>query len=120
MFDNPILNKLTENDIDYTVTKQGIKIEGFYKSGCITLIPLLNSNGYFISFKAIARYNDTRIITSFDDLVRFNYDWWMYSRDRGYDGWKNPDEKFANHFSRLGLITKFDWIFCESWRLIKD
>ena len=51
--DNPILNELTENDIEYTVTKEGIRLDGFYKSGSILLV--LDENN---TFMAIARYEE--------------------------------------------------------------
>jgi hypothetical protein len=96
--DNHILNQLTKNNIDYMVTKEGVKIDGFYKSDTILLV-LNDETGEFL---AIGRYDDKRQIRSFEDLIIYNYDWWLTSEHR-YKGWEKPNPKWIDFILKLGL-----------------
>jgi hypothetical protein len=95
----PIIRACVERGIDVTITKDGYKIDGFYKSGEVTLTT--NGDGYY----ARDRYDKITDIRDFDDLVYLNAHWWDKSKDR-LDGWKNPAEPWATEMVRLGLITK--------------
>jgi hypothetical protein len=96
--DNHILNQLTKNNIDYMVTKEGIKINGFYKSDIILLVLNEETGG----FLAIGRYDDKREINDFNDLVNYNYDWWLASHWK-FEDWKMPDSNWIEHIKKLGL-----------------
>ena len=98
--DNPILNELTENDIEYTVTKEGIRLDGFYKSGSILLV--LDENN---TFMAIARYEEKTKINYVGDLIELNYNWWLWSKNR-FGGWRYPDDKWLNLFNKLNLVVE--------------
>jgi hypothetical protein len=96
--DNPILLSLTALGIDYTVTPAGVVLEGYYKSGVITLAP--NDDGR--TFTALSRYGETTQINDFDDLVRLNHVWFNRSLGR-FPGWNTPAGVWGDHFRRLGL-----------------
>lgn len=98
--ENPIIKALVDRDILIIITKDGFKIEGFYKSNEITLIPSGSR-----SFIAISRYNEKTDIEDFDDLVHLNFTWWDRSKDR-FEGWVTPDSKWVADMERLGYIKK--------------
>jgi hypothetical protein len=85
--------------IEPTITKNGLVIDGFYKSGTILLTH--DEENFIVK----ARYNEETTITSFDDLVYLNYGWWQRSKDRS-DWWKQPNLTWADEMVRLGLVTK--------------
>lgn len=67
-------------------------LEGFYKSGIISLYE--DSNYIY----ALARYKEITILNDdgtnpFKNLVHLNYEWWQRSRNR-LEGWKQPDSKW--------------------------
>lgn len=95
---NETLLTFLEKGFEATLSKDCIKIEGFYKSGIVTLEP--QEDGTFI---AHSRYNQTNKIESFDDLVRLNYEWWQYSKNRA-EFWEKPDLKWGNEMALLGLV----------------
>ena len=71
-------------------------LHGFYKSNRVSL---KIKSGTVI---AQARYNEATEIKCWDDIVRLNFRWWQYSKDR-FDGWKLPEAAFAEDFERLKL-----------------
>lgn len=86
LFDNEILQTIVDYDIQMCVSKEGFIVSGFYKSGTILLVPIKDTD----IFLAKARYDDTHIIKSFEDLVEYNYTWWARSVGR-YKGWEKFD-----------------------------
>lgn len=96
---NEIVEHLLYCGVEPKITKDGLVIDGFYKSGEIVLVSDKKD------FIAKARYGEETKITNFDDLVHLNYNWWQRSKDR-FDGWKNPEEPWASEMVRLGLVKK--------------
>lgn len=84
-------NKST-NSINYT-------IDGFYKSGNITL----EENGE--NLIATARYNEKTNITNFRDIVLLNYSWWNYSNGRN-DIWNSPESDWLPFLLEEGLVKE--------------
>jgi hypothetical protein len=78
--------------------KIGFKIDGFYKSGSVTLI---QEDDDFIAY---ARYNETELIHNLADLACYNKYWWSISKERS-DCWKQPDKKWLPILLKFNLIT---------------
>lgn len=78
--------------------KMYFQLEGFYKSGTVDLH--VDDNGELI---AESRYNKKEVITSFDDMVALNYDWWSSSKDRA-DFWQTPNEKWLPYLIEMGYV----------------
>lgn len=95
---NPLLQECLENNLEFTISKNGIKFDGFYKSNTVTLTP--NEDG---SFTAVARYGEKDNIRELLDLVSLNYEWWQKSKDR-HDGWASPDPKWVALLIKHGLV----------------
>jgi len=72
------------------------EIDDFYKSGTISIE---EENGKLI---ATARYNEKTEIKSPKDIVKLNYEWWDFSKDR-FDGWKEPNDTWKNLFDMYEL-----------------
>lgn len=79
------------------------EIPGFYKSGTITLFT--KDDKIF----AKARYNELTEIHGFENLVRLNYEWWDYSKDR-FEGWKTPDGNWLPYLIEFNLVTRQEQI----------
>ena len=71
--------------------------EGFYKSDIAELA--IDDLGRLI---ALTRYNTITVIESFQDLVKLNHKWWMYSRSRA-KYWEVPNEKWIEFFELYKL-----------------
>jgi len=82
--------ELKEGQINYI-------LKGFYKSSGVTL----EQQGENIAVKQ--RYNEVDYIEDFDELVRINYRWWQYSKDR-YEGWVSPESAWLQPMLDMGLI----------------
>lgn len=95
-----LLNELLEADLNYTVSKAGVYLEGFYKSSGVTL----NYDDVAQQWVATARYNEKTVVDTLDDLVHLNYQWWQFSKNR-YEGWANPEENWLPLMVKLGLVT---------------
>ena len=95
-----LLNELLEANFEYSVSKAGVYLEGFYKSSGITLV----YDDVEQNWVATARYNEKTVVNTLDDLVHLNYQWWQYSKDR-YEGWANPEEEWLPLMVKLGLVT---------------
>jgi hypothetical protein len=99
-----VLKELLDNGVSFEISKDEnresyvYEITGFYKSNFVKLREKDSD-----TLEATCRYNETETITSFDDLVRLNYRWWDYSKDR-FDGWASPEGDYMKHFKRLGLV----------------
>jgi len=79
----------------------GYELMGFYKSGSVK-IRIADSPIYTI--EVVTRYNEVTVVKSWDDVVKLNHKWWLYSRER-YESWSVPDSAFAEDFERLELET---------------
>lgn len=78
-------------------------VEGFYKSGEITLAPV-TIPGKAELFIAHSRYGQDDRIFALEDLVLLNFDWWQKSKDR-FEGWAQPDPKWAPLMLTQGLLV---------------
>ena len=122
MLNNPVIKELIEagveikfqktpvgfSNADATLEKKGVSlvgaIEGFYKSNYVWLCELDDGE-----LHCIARYGeDEGIIKSIDDLAKINFNWWDYSRDRGWTKPTEPEEFWLPHFIRLDLVDVED------------
>jgi len=72
------------------------EVDGFYKSGTISIE---EENGKLI---ATSRYNKKTEIKSPKDIVKLNYEWWDFSKDR-FDGWKVPNDTWKKLFDMHDL-----------------
>lgn len=103
---NPLILELIDKGFGLSLQKDGFVLEGFYKSGTVRLEP--KEDG---TFTAHSRYNQQDEISSIDDLVYLNRQWWRYSKDR-FEGWKKPEEKWAKEMVRLGILkTRIERLF---------
>ena len=82
------------------LTKTGYEIEGFYKSGSVTLEPDITGG-----MTATDKKDGKSIVKSFDDIVRLNYDWWKKSRGKSAE-FVNPGKEWIDEFVRLGLVKR--------------
>lgn len=96
-----IVSNIIDVGIEPIITKDGLVIMGFYKSGQVILSPCGDGN----KFNASARYGENTLIESFDDLVELNYDWWQRSKSRS-GCWTQPEYPWAEQMVRLGLVEK--------------
>lgn len=103
---NELIKKILEKgftlEMGFNVEKNRIEyaLDGFYKSGNITLYE--NDHG---TLTAIARYNEITIIDNFYNLVSLNYMWWINSRDR-FEGWKEPDSMWLPLLIEEGFVKE--------------
>jgi hypothetical protein len=100
-----MINKIIEESIkigipircEYVIDRGFVyEIDGFYKSDTISIE---EQNGILI---ATARYNEKTEINTPEDIVKLNYKWWEYSKDR-YDGWKYPSKNWKNLYDIYGI-----------------
>lgn len=92
------IEELVEAGIDVFLQKGGkFYIEGFYKSGSITI------EWDTSQWVACARYNEVTRIDTLQDLVELNYDWWQRSKDR-CEGWEQPNDKWVPLLLKYGYI----------------
>jgi hypothetical protein len=103
---NPIIQEILEKGIKVQIVfntetqKNEYIIDGFYKSGTITLFE--NQHDLLMAF---ARYGELTLITKFDDLVDLNHSWWIASAPR-YEGWASPDPQWLPYLLEKGLVTE--------------
>lgn len=100
---NKIIQEFMDRGGNVSLSSNGYSIDGFYKSGTITL---KEENG---QLKAYQRYNGVDEINCLDDLVCINYKWWLDSRGRWSDGFASPDhiwEKLLIEFGYIKKVTK--------------
>jgi len=74
-------------------------VDGFYKSGTVFLLPKTDK-----TFTAISRYDERTDIAFIEDLVALNYQWWEYSKDRGFDGWLSPNDWWLPLLEKGGYV----------------
>lgn len=97
---HPVVLTLIEKDVELTVCKEGISIDGFYKSGTIRLV--VNERDELI---AHSRYQQEDTIETFEDLVHLNYEWWQQSKNRS-SHWKKPETEWGDFMAEIGLVKK--------------
>lgn len=100
MFKNILLNELVVRGLEVKVSSEGYKVDGFYKSGSVTLIPVDPENP-ISPLTCVQRYDEKEEVKNFDDLVLINFKWWDRSTKRG---WGSPDAFWLPHFERLNLV----------------
>ena len=95
-----ILKKGFSLEIGYNTEKDRFEysLDGFYKSGKITLYE--NDHG---TLNANSRYGQVDIIENFYNLVALNHQWWCDSKDR-FDGWSVPDSTWLPFLIEEGFI----------------
>ena len=94
---------LIEAGVPVTFTKDGVVLEGFYKSGNVTLVERPHDLPTLI---AIDRYKEETVIQDVQDIIDLNFDWWERSRTRGVDGWERPAGGWLSLFEAQGLVEK--------------
>lgn len=77
--DCPIIQELLKYEIPVHLTKEGFKVEGFYKSGTVTLESVKDSD---VKYIAISRYGEREEIRTFADLAFLNAHWFFRTRER--------------------------------------
>lgn len=93
-----IVEELVEKGYEVTVSKAGIKVDGFYKSGTVLLNELEDG-----TLTATDRYGKETVLNSFEDLVYLNFSWWKTSKERG---WGEPNSFWLEEFKTLGLVKE--------------
>lgn len=84
-----------------TLTKAGYEVEGFYRAGPMRLEPDAKTGGLV----AIDRKDTMVAVSTFDELVRLNYECWKRSRDKGA-AYINPGREWVDEFARLNLVKR--------------
>lgn len=102
---NKIIEQVLENEIPVTLRMNRIThkveyiIEGFYKSDTVKLTEEADH------LLAIARYDERTEIYSLYDLVKLNYRWWNFSKDR-FNDWASPCVYWIPLWIKAGLIKE--------------
>lgn len=99
------LDECLANGLELAITQEGVRIEGFYKSGSVTLSMPYGSDEGDVIFKCIARYGEETNLYSFDNLVELNFNWWVRSADRLSD-WRQPDPKWRRALVEHGYAKE--------------
>lgn len=76
-----------------------ITIEGFYKNGAMKLEIEANDD-----IVAIDKHGKRKVMTSFEALVKLNFDWWRRSTGRGE--LRNPDRPWLDEFLTKGWVKR--------------
>jgi hypothetical protein len=103
-----LLLDMIKGGIDFKITQTGIVVDGFYKSGTITLVPNLSEDGAIecrMSWTAIDRYGKESTVVTFSDLVSLNAEWWERSWERMPGGW-GIEEKWKPHLVAAGFAEE--------------
>ncbi len=103
---HPVIEEFIFKGGSVSIDKNGYHIDGFYKSGAITLKEENNI------LKAYSRYDQVDEIHDFDDLVALNYFWWDRSKGRS-TGWSSPDSIWEKHLIESGRIKKAEKVIIE-------
>jgi len=78
-----------------------ITIAGFYRSSGVSL-----EIGDGDAITAVDRRNARTTVTSFDDLVRLNYDWWIRTNGKTGENHQNPDRPWLDEFLTRGMVKR--------------
>lgn len=95
-----IIDEAVRKGIRVMLTPSGYELDGFYRGGPMRVEP--GEEGTMI---AIDKKEKQTVLSTFDDLVRLNYDWWKMSRDKRAD-WVNPGKEWIEEFGRLNLVKR--------------
>ena len=76
-----IVEECLKRGVEIVVSKHGVKIDGFYKSGCVwlSLGGLPEHKGKII---AVSRYGEVTLLESIKDLLELNLYWWEFTQER--------------------------------------
>lgn len=102
---NPIIKELLHNgfslriEYDKTEDRMEYMVEGFYKSGTVSLY---ESNEILY---ARARYDTVTEVNDFRDLVILNHHWWINTKHK-YDGWASPDSQWLPFLLKYKLVEQ--------------
>lgn len=96
-----VVDAAVERGVRVILTKAGYEIDGFYRAGPIRLEPDQKNGGLV----AIDRKEVSVAISTFDELVRLNYECWKKSRDKGA-AYINPGREWLEEFARLNLVKR--------------
>ncbi|HDR9033341.1 TPA: hypothetical protein QDB07_000790 [Burkholderia vietnamiensis] len=96
----PLLKTMNRNGVPFQLdgASGAITVDGFYKAGGITL-----EIGDDDTITAVDRRART-VVSTYDDLVRLNYDWWTRSNGRGEN--LSPDRPWLDAFLEKGWIKR--------------
>lgn len=103
-FDTPVMTeiyeKLKEHEIEYTFSMEHeeIQVSGFSKSGIATL---KEEDGKVLAY---TRYERVDELTSFEDLVKLNYEWFDLYRDR--KPFTSPSDGWADVLVQYGYVKR--------------
>lgn len=121
-----LVQTLLDANLSLGLTKEGFTVDGFYKSGTVTLVPMDQTPEYRdvpYSFKqgrarvrdvrkeqvekplfvAHSRYDGRDDVNSLSDLVSLNHLWWMRSKER-FGGWSEPEEPWLSLMAEAGYV----------------
>lgn len=90
-----------EKQVKVTLTKAGYEVDGFYRLSPMRLEPDAKTGGLI----AIDKKDVATPISTFDDLVRLNYECWKKSRDKGA-AYITPGREWLEEFARLNLVKR--------------
>ena len=99
---HPLIAELVQRGVVMTIIPEGVSIEGFYKSGSISLT--MNEFGHIF---AHSRYGESVEIRTLEDLVGYNLVWWRYSKDRS-PAWSIPTEPWASMAVEFKFLTRIE------------
>lgn len=103
-FNHKLLNEILDKGFDIKIEHGQIFLGGFYKSGNVELV-VKDNDTLWVN----GRYDTSEEITTFDELVMINYNWWLKSRTRS-EGWMQPNPSWAEHMVRLNLIKPINMV----------
>lgn len=104
-FNGPVMEeiyqKLKEHDIEFDLSlkDEEIQVHGFSKSGVATLKE--DEEGNVV---AHTRYGQENKLSSFEDLVRLNYEWFDMYRDR--KPFTSPSSDWADVLVEYGYVKR--------------
>ena len=98
----PLVKELIDKEVPFEVTKEGIRLGGFYKSGTLLLVPLNDSSELFT---ALDRYDADDLIRDFTDILSIQLHWFRDSETR-WEGKQSPDPIWEKHLIEYGLLKK--------------
>lgn len=99
----PLIKEMNRRGVPFKLDGASgeIAIAGFYRSGGVSL-----EIGDGDTITAVDRRNTRTTVSTFDDLVRLNYDWWLRTNGKTGENHLNPDRPWLDEFLTRGMVKR--------------